>query len=120
VPKKILVVEDEQLVGLMLAEEVRQMGCEVIAVVTTGQAAVRAARRNPPDAVLMDISLAGALDGIETARIIKNGQDIPILFFTGYHDRQLLDRARTVCPAGIVDKLDSPENIRAALSSLFR
>ncbi|WP_035216362.1 response regulator [Desulfobulbus elongatus] len=119
-PKRILVVEDEQLIGLMLAEEVRDLGCEVTAVVTTGQAAMRAVHRDPPDAVLMDISLAGMLDGIETARMIKARQDIPILFFTGYQDRQMLDRARSVRPAGIVDKLDSPENIRAAIASLLR
>lgn len=119
-PKKILIVEDEQLIGLMLAEEVREMGCDAVSVVTTGQAAVRAVRNDPPDAILMDISLAGVLDGIETARMIKAKQDIPILFFTGYQDRQLLDRAWAVRPAGIVDKLDSTENIRAAISSLLR
>ncbi|MCL2790470.1 MAG: response regulator [Desulfobulbus sp.] len=119
-PKRVLVVEDEQLIGLMLAEEVRGMGCEVIAVVTTGQAAMQAVQHDPPDAVLMDISLAGTLDGIETARLIKAGRDIPILFLTGHQDRQLLDRAGALGPAGIVDKLDSPENIRAAIFSLLR
>jgi CheY-like chemotaxis protein len=118
--KKVLIVEDEHLIGLLLAENVREMGCEVAAVVTTGQAAVRAARRDPPDVILMDISLAGVLDGIETARVIKAEQDIPILFFTGYQDRHLLDRARAVRPVGIVDKLDSTENIRAAIASLLR
>jgi len=119
-PKKILIVEDEQLIGLMLAEEVREMGCQVTMVVTNGQAAVQAIRRDPPDAILMDISLDGVLDGIETAWRIKAKQDIPILFFTGYQDQQLLDRARAVQPAGIVDKLDSTENIRAAIASLLR
>jgi len=119
-PKKILVVEDDQLLGIMLAEEASRMGYEVTAVVTTGQAAIRAAQCNPPDAVLMDISLAGVLDGIETARIIKDRRNIPILFFTGHYDQQLLDRASDVSPAGIINKLDPPEIIRAALSSLFR
>jgi len=120
-PKRVLIVEDEQLLGLMLAEEVKGMGCEVTAVVTTGHAAMRSVRHDPPDGVLMDISLAGVLDGIETARMIKAGHDVPILFFTGYYqNRQLLDQARTVCPVGIVDKLDSLENIRAAISSLLR
>jgi len=119
--KKVLVVEDEQLIGLMLAEEIRHMGYEVTAVVSNGQAAVQAVQHNPPDAVLMDISLPGVLDGIETARIIKDERNIPILFFTGHHHgRQLLDRIRTVCPVGIINKLDSPENIRAALASLLR
>jgi two-component system, response regulator PdtaR len=118
--KNVLIVEDEQLIGLMLAENVREMGGEVIAVVTTGQAAVRAARRDPPDVIFMDISLAGVLDGIETARMIKTEQDIPILFFTGYQDQHLLDQARAVRPVGIVDKLDSTESIRAAIASLLR
>ncbi len=117
--KKVLIVEDEQLIGLMLAESDREMGCQVTSVVTNGQAAVRAVRREPPDAILMDISLAGVLDGIETARIIKADRDIPILFFTGYQDHDLLDRAWSIRPAGIVDKLDSTDNIRAAISSLL-
>jgi|APIni6443716594_1056825.scaffolds.fasta_scaffold393436_1 CheY-like chemotaxis protein len=119
-PKKILIVEDEQLIGLMLAENVRELGCQVTTVVTNGQAAVRAIRNELPDAILMDISLDGVMDGIETARIIKAKQDIPILFFTGYQDQQLLDRARAIRPVGIVDKLDTTDNIRAAISSLLQ
>jgi len=119
-PKKILIVEDEQLIGLMLAENVRELGWQVTRVVTNGQAALRSVRQEPPDAILMDISLDGVLDGIETARMIKAKQDIPVLFFTGYQEEQLLDRARAVRPAGIVDKLDSTENIQAAIFSLLR
>jgi len=119
-PKKVLIVEDEQLIGLMLAENVRELGHEVTTVVRNGQAAVRAVRKEPPDAILMDISLDGVMDGIETARAIKAKQDIPILFFTGYQDRQLLDRAMSVRPVGIVDKLDTTDNIRAAISALLR
>lgn len=118
--KKILIVEDELLIGLMLAENVKEMGCQVTAVLTNGQEAVRAIGQDPPDAILMDISLDGTMDGIETARIIKAKQDIPILFFTGYQDEQLLARARAVNPVGIVDKLDTTDNIRAAIASLLR
>jgi len=119
-PKKILIVEDEQLIGLMLAENVRELGWQVTRGVPNGAAALRSVRQEPPDAILMDISLDGVLDGIETARMIKAKQDIPVLFFTGYQEEQLLDRARAVRPAGIVDKLDSTENIQAAIFSLLR
>lgn len=119
-PKKILIVEDEQLIGLMLAENVRELGYQVTTVVRNGQAAVRAVNKERPDAILMDISLDGVMDGIETARAIKAKQDIPILFFTGYQDQQLLDRAMSVRPVGIIDKLDTTDNIRAAISALLR
>jgi CheY-like chemotaxis protein len=118
--KKVLIVEDEKLIGLMLAENVRELGCHVSQVVTNGRAAVHAVRNERPDAILMDISLAGSMDGIETAQVIKSIQDIPILFFTGYQDQQLLARASSVKPFGIVDKLDTNEAILAAIGSLLR
>jgi CheY-like chemotaxis protein len=118
--KKILIVEDEKLIGLMLAENVKDLGCEVTRVVTNGQAALHAVQTDPPDAILMDISLDGVMNGIETAKQIKAKQDIPILFFTGYQDPHLLSQANAVKPVGIVDKLDTTENIQQAICSLLR
>lgn len=118
--KKILIVEDEKLIGLMLAENVKDLGCQVTKVVSSGQAALRAVQLDPPDAILMDISLDGAMSGIETARQIKSTRDIPILFFTGYQDPHLLSQADAVKPVGIVDKLDTTENIQQAICALLQ
>ena len=118
--KKILIVEDEKLIGLMLAENVKELGCQVTKVVTNGQAAVRAVQSERPDAILMDISLDGVMSGIETARRIKATRDIPILFFTGYQDPHLLSQADAVKPVGIVDKLDTTDAIQEAISSLLQ
>lgn len=118
--KKILIVEDEKLIGLMLAENVKDLGCRVTGVVTNGQAALRSVKAEPPDAILMDISLDGVMSGIETARQIKATRDIPILFFTGYQDPHLLSQADAVKPVGIVDKLDTTENIQQAIVSLLQ
>lgn len=118
--KKVLIVEDEKLIGLMLAENVKILGCRVTGVVTNGQAALRAIKAEPPDAILMDISLDGVMSGIETARRIKATRDIPILFFTGYQDPHLLSQADAIKPVGIVDKLDTTENIQQAIVSLLQ
>lgn len=118
--KKILIVEDEPLIGLMLAENVRELGCVVTRVVTSGEAAIREVQSERPDGIFMDISLNGVLDGIETARVIKAEKDIPILFFTGFQDYSLLQRAHAVQPIGIVDKLDSTEAIKEAISCFLR
>jgi two-component system, response regulator PdtaR len=118
--KKILIVEDEPLIGLMLAENVKELGCQVTRVVTSGEAAVREVQSERPDGILMDISLGGQMDGIETARVIKAEKDIPVLFFTGYQDLPLLQRANSVHPVGIVNKLDSTEAIREAISCFLQ
>jgi CheY-like chemotaxis protein len=96
------------------------LGCHVTNVVTNGKAALSSVHDDPPDAILMDISLDGVMDGIETARQIKAWRDIPILFFTGYQDPHLLSRADAVKPVGIVDKLDTTENIQQAIVSLLQ
>ncbi|MBV5317919.1 MAG: response regulator [Desulfobulbaceae bacterium] len=118
--KKVLIVEDEKLIGLMLAEHVRELGCRVTKVVTNGEAAVLSVQSERPDAILMDISLDGVMDGIETAERIKDIEEIPILFFTGYQDSQLLQRAGAINPVGVIDKLDTTEAIREAISSLLQ
>ena len=118
--KSILIVEDEPLIGMMLAENVRELGGRVSRIVSNSEAALVAVRQDRPDAILMDINIAGPQDGIETARVILAEQPIPLLFFTGHQYPELIERARSVSPVGIVDKLDTTEAIQNAIASLLR
>lgn len=118
--KKILIVEDEVLIGMMLSNVIRKQGIDVQEVVTTGEAAIANALRDPPDAILMDISLTGTMDGIDAAKTIKATQDIPILFFTGYQDKELMQRVMEVKPAAILNKLDPIEEIGKAFTDIFK
>jgi CheY-like chemotaxis protein len=52
----------------------------------------------------MDIILAGAMDGIETAKIINTNYNIPIVFITAYGDKKTLDRAKLSEPYGYIVK----------------
>lgn len=118
--KKILIVEDEVLIGMMLSYNIEEFGYDVQEVVTTGEEAIASAQSDPPDAILMDISLTGSMDGIDAALLIKAKQDIPILFFTGYQDKELLQRAMSVQPTAILDKLGPADAIREALEGIFK
>ncbi|WP_028580713.1 response regulator [Desulfogranum japonicum] len=117
--KKILIVEDEILIGMMLAENIRDFGYEPYDVATTANEALHAFHQHLPDAILMDISLSGQLDGIDAARLIREHSDVPIVFFTGYRDPQLLQKARTTNPVAILDKLGPVEAIQKILHSIF-
>lgn len=70
-----------------------------------GEEAVRLAREQHPDVVLMDISMP-VMDGIEAARQIKSGTngDVSILMLTGSNSRADVDRARQAGAAGYVTK----------------
>lgn len=118
--KKILIVEDEILIGMMLAENIREYGYDTFEVITTAEKAIEVAQSEGPDAILMDISLSGKMDGIEAAAQIREHADIPIIFFTGYRDSQLLKRAEAVNPVAILDKLGPPEAVQDILLRLFQ
>ena len=79
-------------------------GHDVLACVATGEDAISAATSLNPDLVLMDIHLKGHVDGIEAARRIRAGHDIPIIFLTAYSDREHLDRALVSEPSAYVLK----------------
>ena len=117
--KKILIVEDEILIGMMLTENMKDFGFLPCEVSTSAEEALEAVETESPDVILMDISLSGTMDGIETAKRIKQKTDIPILFFTGYQDSQLLERAAATNPVAILDKLGPPEAIKEALDEIF-
>ena len=81
----ILVVEDEGLIALHLSEMLEKAGYRVISPLYSGEMALRALETSPkPDLVLMDIGLAGSLDGIETSRQIKKRSPVPLIFITAY------------------------------------
>lgn len=119
--KTVLIVEDEVLVGMMLARNIEGAGFSVCEVVGTGEDAVAAAERHRPGVILMDVSLSGEMDGIEAAGRIRSLLGIPVVFFTGYRqDKHLMARANEVNALAVLDKLGPIEDIVAALDSAFR
>lgn len=105
---KILIVEDEILVGMMLKKKIEKYGYVVGEIATTGEEAIEMAETGKPDLLFMDVSLPGSLDGVETAMKIKENMDVPVIFFTGNHrDENLIRRSKEVQPIAILDKMGS-------------
>lgn len=101
---RIVIVEDERLVALALEERLAHLGYTAVASVASGQEAIETCERERPDLVLMDIRLGGALDGIETAAILKEELDVPCVFLTAYSDTATLERAKVLEPFGYLVK----------------
>ena len=101
---RILVVEDERIVGAALQVQLEKAGYEVVANVGTADQAVAAARDTAPDLVLMDINLGKGGDGIEASGRIRNHVDIPIVFLTAYSDPETMERAGATAPFGYLLK----------------
>jgi len=117
--KNILLVEDEAITALSLKLGLEKRGYAVENPVATGEAAIKNIEDSPPDAIIMDIRLAGPLDGIETAKIILGKYSIPIIFTSGYNDVTILDRIKDLETEAYLHKPVSVNDICDVLDRIF-
>lgn len=89
---RILVVEDEFIIGEHLRRLLADLGHTDSDLVGSGEEALDRARDRSPDLVLLDLGLAGKMDGFETAVRIRSEYGIPIVFLTGSADPVALGR----------------------------
>ncbi|MGC9521928.1 MAG: response regulator [Anaerolineae bacterium] len=101
---KILIVEDEAMVAIVMRWTLERLGYEVCGTVATGDEAVQSAHDDQPDLILMDVHLPGAMNGIEAAKTIATARDVPFIFFTGYSDTEVAKLAAPLEPAACLMK----------------
>jgi CheY-like chemotaxis protein len=101
----ILIVEDDGLIALHLQELLENAGYVVPDPVPSGEDAIECVNAFPhPDLILMDITLDGKLDGIETAREIQKRFDIPVIFLTAHSEANRVARMEGVASCGFLEK----------------
>jgi DNA-binding LytR/AlgR family response regulator len=103
-PLKILIVEDEMLIGANLAMQLENIGYEISGIIPRGEDAINAIKTDKPDLVLMDIHLKGQLDGIETATQMQLYGSIPIIYLTANTDDAHFARAKATNPYAFLSK----------------
>jgi two-component system sensor histidine kinase/response regulator len=118
--RRILIVEDELVVACHLTDTLEDLGYAVVDAVATGEEAVHRARTLRPTAILMDIRLAGAMDGIQAAAQIRSERDIPIVFLSAHAGEDTLQRATATEPFGYLVKPFKPTELRCALEIALR
>jgi len=117
---KLLVVEDEFLIAILLQRNLEVLGYEIGELVISGEEAIESVEKERPDVILMDIRLGGAMDGIEAAEVICARHDIPIVFMTGYSDEATMERAMKLQPVAFLIKPVGPYEIRAVIDTVFK
>jgi len=116
---KILIVEDQALVSENLAVKLRKRGFEVIGQIESGEGALKLIEKEAPDLILMDIYLAGELDGIQTAQKINEQHDIPFIYLTDHYDKNTVNRAKETFPANYLIKPFNEHELNVAIQLAF-
>ena len=118
---RVLIVEDELLVAWLLESLVRDQHLDVCALVPDGEGAIEQADDLDVDLVLMDIRLAGRMDGIEAARQIRGRRATPIIFITAHGDTTTRDHIERVIPgAPVLAKPVTADRLRDAITAVMK
>jgi chemotaxis response regulator CheB len=112
---RILIVEDERIVALELANRLQALGYVIVGSVSTGEDALRIVEDVEPDLVLMDVLLAGRMRGTGAAKALWDRYQLPVVYLTAYSDTRTLDEANQSMPYGYIVKPYRPEQIEATL-----
>jgi CheY-like chemotaxis protein len=81
-PLRVLVIEDDALIAMMLGEMLSELGHRVCATAATPTDAIAAARREGPDLLLSDVKLRNG-SGIDAVEEILRSSPVPHMFMTG-------------------------------------
>ena len=117
---RVLVVEDEIIIGQDIRRILLGFGYEVPTVAATGADALREAEAHPPDLVLMDIKLRGQLDGVQTAETLREKLDMAIVYLTSHSDETTLARAKATSPYGYLVKPFTDRELRTCIDIALR
>lgn len=108
-PLRILITEDDHVSALLLKKALEKNNHEIIGISDSGEKALEILEHNQADIVMMDINLAGELDGIKTTEIINEKYDIPVVYLSASSDAETLTKVVGTNPSAYVIK---PFNIR--------
>jgi PAS domain S-box-containing protein len=104
VKPRVLVVEDNPVVGAMIRHFLDKSGYAIAGMVTSGEEAIAVAGQCGADLALMDVELAGAMDGIEAADFIWRHCQIPVVYLTANADDETVCRAAWTEAYGYLNK----------------
>ena len=79
---RILLVEDEALVAMLIEGMLEELGCQVVEWAANVPAALRAVERDGFDGALLDVNLSGA--PVYPVAELLAGRSLPFIFVTGY------------------------------------
>lgn len=100
-PLKILIIEDDMMVALNVAESVAAAGFEVVGVAAEAEDGLWLAEQRRPDIAIVDVKLRGEIDGLTVGRELATNYNVSVIFATACDDavvRQGLEIARSILP----------------------
>jgi DNA-binding NarL/FixJ family response regulator len=117
---RILIVEDDFLVGLDMEAALMQAGFEIAGLASSAEDALKIAKTERPTLAVMDIRLVGLRDGIDAALELFGTHGIRCVFATAHYDDRTRARAQPAKPLGWVPKPYTMDSLIDAVRNAVR
>ncbi|QMS88713.1 diguanylate cyclase [Nostoc edaphicum CCNP1411] len=102
--RKILVVEDEKVIASNIRKSLQKLGYSVSEITKSGEEAIKKVAETHPHLVLIDICLAGEIDGVHVADIIQNHFHVPVVYLTECSEYKTLHKNQLSEPFSYIVK----------------
>jgi DNA-binding response OmpR family regulator len=112
-PPRVLVLEDEWLIADHLGWMLTDLGYEVVGPVSTAHDALAVIEAGPPDAAVLDVSLASGKSFAVAEALAR--RSVPFIFLTGYASADLPPALRET---PILGKPVSPLDLKVRLEAI--
>ena len=120
---RVLIVEDDMLLAMVEERLLENLGYQVLDKVERGREAIERVLALDPDVIIMDISLKGSMDGIDTMEKIREQSNVPVVYLSGSRERYDYERARKTGFSGYLTKPitrgELKEPLRKAMNGTF-
>ncbi|HMQ80028.1 MAG TPA: response regulator [Ignavibacteria bacterium] len=118
--KNIAIVEDEGIVAMDISKCLTSLGYDVAFISDSGEKVLELVENAQPDLILMDVELKGRLNGLETAKLLREKYEIHIVFLTAFEDETTLNRIGELSPDGYLVKPFEDEHLEKTLKRVLK
>ncbi|MEM8528402.1 MAG: LytTR family transcriptional regulator DNA-binding domain-containing protein [Bacteroidota bacterium] len=101
---RIMIVEDDMIIAADLSMQLTNLGYEITSILARGEDVLKHLESDLPDLILMDIQLKGTIDGVQTAQIIYDKYQLPLIYLTANTDDPTFQRAKETRPFAFIAK----------------
>jgi len=120
--RTILMIDDEYSFCLMMRNMIQEIGPYKVIVATNGPNGLRAATREKPDLILLDIQMP-AIDGLEVLKKLQNRKatrHIPVIMVTGLHSPEIIQSAMSQFAEQYLMKPVSLKDLKMAIERTLK
>lgn len=116
--KRVLIVEDEAIIGMALAADLEELGFEVEEIAASGEEAVEIIKEKEIGLLLLDIKLSGKWSGIDTLQEIRKHGNPVVIIISGNSEKMTYKRATDLQVNGFLVKPVNIKDLKEVLQAI--